>query len=143
MPSPRLLVIEGNSPQTLADHVAVGGTPSHQGYSNLLRELLPGAIVDTAHPGDPAATLPDGESLEGYDGIAITGSSLHIYDGGTSVNRQIDLVRSALSTGTPIFGSCWGFAGTITAAAGGVVRKNPNGREIGFGRSVRLTRSRP
>ena len=60
MPSPRLLVIEGNSPQTLAEHVAVGGTPAHQGYSNLLRELLPGAIVDTAHPGDPAATLPDG-----------------------------------------------------------------------------------
>ena len=138
MPSPRLLVIEGNSPQTLAEHVAVGGTPSHQGYSNLLRELLPGAIVDTAHPGDPAATLPDGQSLEGYDGIAITGSSLHIYDGGTSVNRQIDLVRTALSTGTPLFGSCWGLQ-VITAAAGGVVRKNPNGREIGFGRGIRLT----
>jgi GMP synthase (glutamine-hydrolysing) len=138
MPSPRLLVIEGNSPQTLAEHVAVGGTPSHQGYSNLLRELLPGAIVDTAHPGDPAAALPDGQSLEGYDGIAITGSSLHIYDGGTSVNRQIDLVRSALATGTPLFGSCWGLQ-VITAAAGGVVRKNPNGREIGFGRGIRLT----
>lgn len=138
MPSPRLLVIEGNSPQTLAEHVAVGGTPSHQGYSNLLRELLPGAIVDTAHPGDPAATLPDGQSLEGYDGIAITGSSLHVYDGGTSVNRQIDLVRTALSTGTPLFGSCWGLQ-VITAAAGGVVRKNPNGREIGFGRGIRLT----
>jgi GMP synthase (glutamine-hydrolysing) len=138
MPSPRLLVIEGNSPQTLAEHVAVGGTPSHQGYSNLLRELLPGAIVDTAHPGDPGATLPDGQSLEGYDGIAITGSSLHIYDGGTSVNRQIDLVRTALATGTPLFGSCWGLQ-VITAAAGGVVRKNPNGREIGFGRSIRLT----
>jgi GMP synthase (glutamine-hydrolysing) len=138
MPSPRLLVIEGNSPQTLAEHVAVGGTPAHQGYSNLLRELLPGAIVDTAHPGDPAATLPDGQSLEGYDGIAITGSSLHIYDGGTSVNRQVDLVRSALATGTPLFGSCWGLQ-VITAAAGGVVRKNPNGREIGFGRGIRLT----
>ena len=138
MPSPRLLVIEGNSPQTLADHVSVGGTPAHQGYSNLLRELLPGAVVDTAHPGDQAATLPDGQSLEGYDGIAITGSSLHIYDGGASVNRQIELVRTALSTGTPIFGSCWGLQ-VITAAAGGVVRKNPNGREIGFGRGIRLT----
>ena len=59
MPSPRLLVIEGNSPQTMADHMAVGGVPAHQGYSNLLRELLPGAIVDSAHPGDTAATLPD------------------------------------------------------------------------------------
>jgi GMP synthase (glutamine-hydrolysing) len=138
MPSPRLLVIEGNSPQTLADHIAVGGTAAHQGYSNLLRELMPGAIVDTCHPGDPAATLPEGESLEGYDGIAITGSSLHVYDGGPSVTRQIDLVRTALKTGTPLFGSCWGLQ-VITAAAGGSVRKNPKGREIGFGRGIRLT----
>jgi len=138
MPSPRLLVIEGNSPQTLSDHIAVGGTAAHKGYSNLLRELLPGAIVDTCHPGDPAATLPEGEALEGYDGIAITGSSLHIYDGGPSVNRQIDLVRTAMSTGTPLFGSCWGLQ-VITAAAGGSVRKNPKGRELGFGRGIRLT----
>jgi GMP synthase (glutamine-hydrolysing) len=138
MPSPRLLVIEGNSPQTLADHIAVGGIAAHKGYSNLLRELMPGAIVDTCHPGDPGATLPEGESLEGYDGIAITGSSLHIYDGGPSVNRQIDLVRSAMATGTPLFGSCWGLQ-VITAAAGGSVRRNPKGRELGFGRGIKLT----
>ena len=138
MPSARLLVIEGNIPESLAEHVAVGGTKAHQGYSNLLRELLPGAVVDTAHPGDISATLPDGESLEGYDGIAITGSSLHVYEDGPAVSRQIDLVRTALATGTPLFGSCWGLQ-VITAAAGGVIRKNPNGREIGFGRSIRLT----
>src|SRR5664279_37164 len=138
MSSPRLLVIEGNSPQTLAEHIAVGGTAAHQGYSNLLRELIPGAIVDTCHPGDPGATLPEGESLAGYDGIVITGSSLHVYDGGPSVTRQIDLVRAALSTGTPLFGSCWGLQ-VIVAATGGSVRKNPKGREIGFGRGIRLT----
>jgi GMP synthase (glutamine-hydrolysing) len=138
MPSPRLLVIEGNSPQTLADHVAVGGTPAHKGYSDLLRELIPGAIVDACHPGDPTATLPDGESLQGYDGIAITGSSLHIYNGGSEVMRQVELVRTALGTGTPIFGSCWGLQ-VIVAAAGGSIRKNPKGREIGFGRGIRLT----
>src|SRR5665647_211908 len=138
MSSPRLLVIEGNSPQTLAEHIAVGGTAAHQGYSNLLRELIPGAIVDTCHPGDPGATLPEGESLAGYDGIAITGSGLHVYNAGPEVVRQIDLVRAALSTGTPLFGSCWGLQ-VITVAAGGSVRKNPKGREIGFGRGIRLT----
>jgi GMP synthase (glutamine-hydrolysing) len=138
MPSPRLLVIEGNAPEGLAEHVAVGGTPAHQGYSNLLRELLPGTIVDSAHPADTAATLPDGQALEGYDGVAITGSSLHIYSRSAEVTRQIELVRAALATGTPVFGSCWGLQ-VITAATGGVVRKNPNGREIGFGRSIRLT----
>jgi GMP synthase (glutamine-hydrolysing) len=138
MPSPRLLVIEGNEPASLAEHTAVGGVPAHQGYANLLRELLQGATVDSAHPADTAAKLPSGQALEGYDGIAITGSSLHVYNGGPAVTRQIELVRSALATGTPVFGSCWGLQ-VIAAATGGSVRKNPKGREIGFGRGIRLT----
>ncbi len=138
MPSPRLLVIEGNSPQTTAEHVAAGGTAASKGYSDLLRELLPGVSVDICYPGEPSALLPEGSSLEGYDGIAITGSSLHIYNGGLEVTRQIELVRAALKTGTPLFGSCWGLQ-VITAAAGGSVRKNPKGRELGFGRRIRLT----
>ena len=89
MPSPRLLVIEGNSPQSLAEHIAVGGIPAHQGYSDLLRELLPGAIVDICHPGDPGATLPEGQSLAGYDGIAITGSACNLQRraGGDAADR--------------------------------------------------------
>jgi GMP synthase (glutamine-hydrolysing) len=138
MPSPRLLVIEGNSPQTMAEHVAAGGVPASKGYSDLLRELLPGAMVDICYPGDPKASLPEGESLQGYDGIIITGSALHVYTGGPEVMRQLDMVRTALATGTPLFGSCWGLQ-VITAAAGGSVRKNPKGREIGFGRGIRLT----
>lgn len=138
MPSPRLLVIEGNSPLTIAEHVSFGGTPAGKGYSDLLRELLPGAAVDICYPADVGALLPDGQSLLGYDGIAITGSSLHIYNGGPEVMRQIDLVRTALTTGTPVFGSCWGLQ-IITVAAGGAVHKNPKGREIGFGRGIRLT----
>jgi len=138
MPHPQLLVVEGNSPQTMAEHIAAGGIPASKGYSDLLRELLPGAMVDICYPGDPAASLPAGEALEGYDGIAITGSALHVYQGGDEVMRQVDLVRAALSTGTPLFGSCWGLQ-VIVAAAGGNVRKNPKGREIGFGRGIRLT----
>src|SRR4030095_14017180 len=45
MPSPRLLVIEGNSPQTTAEHVAAGGAPASQGYSGLLREVLARGVV--------------------------------------------------------------------------------------------------
>ena len=138
MPSPRLLVIEGNSPRTMAEHIAVGGTVASQGYANLLRELMPGATVDTCVPADPAAVLPSGAALEGYDGVAITGSGLHVYDRGPEVMRQVELVQTALGSGTPLFGSCWGLQ-VITVAAGGVVRRNPKGREIGFGRGIRLT----
>jgi GMP synthase (glutamine-hydrolysing) len=138
MPAPRLLVMEGNSPETRAQHVAAGGTVASKGYANLLQELLPSAVVDVCFPGDEGVNLPSGEALEGYDGVAITGSGLHVYDGGPAVTRQIELARAVLEAGTPAFGSCWGLQ-VLTAAAGGSVRKNPRGREIGFGRRITLT----
>ena len=138
MPAPRLLVIEGNTAQGRARHQAAGGVPASEGYANLLRELLPGALTDICYPADAGANLPDAMGLEGYDGVAITGSALHIYEGGPEVTRQIELVRALLGTGTPTFGSCWGLQILMTAA-GGSVRRNPKGREIGFGRAIRLT----
>ena len=138
MPAPRLLVIEGNTAAGRARHQAAGGTVASEGYSNLLRELLPGAIVDIAYPADSGANLPDRMGLECYDGVAITGSALHIYEGGPEIQRQVDLVRTLLATGTPVFGSCWGLQ-LLTVSAGGSVRRNPKGREIGFGRAIRLT----
>ena len=138
MPPPRLLVIEGNTAAGRARHHAAGGTVASEGYANLLRELLAGAVVDIAYPADSGANLPDRMGLEGYDGVAISGSALHIYEGGPEIQRQIDLVRTLFGTGTPVFGSCWGLQ-LLTAAAGGSVRRNPKGREIGFGRAIRLT----
>src|SRR3569623_2898352 len=108
MPSPRLLVIEGNSPATMAEHVSYGGTVASRNYADLLSDLLPGVEVDVCFPADTAAALPAGSAREGYDGSAITGSSLHVYKGGAEETRQVDLVRAALRTGTPVIGSCWG-----------------------------------
>ena len=71
--------------------------------------------------------LPEGGSLSGYDCNAITDSALHVYNRGSEVMRQVDLVRAVLATGTPVFGSCWGLQ-VITAVVGGSVRKNPQGR---------------
>jgi len=108
------------------------------GYAELLQELLPSAVVDICFPADPGANLPSGQALEGYDGVAITGSGLHVYEPSPAVTNQIELTRAALKSGTPVFGSCWGLQ-VLTVAAGGVVRKNPKGREIGFGRRIKLT----
>jgi GMP synthase (glutamine-hydrolysing) len=138
MPAPRLLVVEGNTAAGRARHQAAGGTVASEGYANLLRELLPGAVVDIAYPADAGANLPDRMGLEGYDGVAITGSALHVYEGGPEIVRQVDLIRALFGTGTPVFGSCWVLQ-LVTAAAGGSVRRNPKGRELGFGRAIRIT----
>jgi GMP synthase (glutamine-hydrolysing) len=138
MPSPRLLVIEGNTAEGRARQIAAGGAVASKDYAELLRELLPGSFVDVCFPADPGEALPGGAALEGYDGVAITGSALHVYDGGPAVTAQVDLVRAVLAAGTPIFGSCWGLQ-VLAAAAGGSVRKNPRGRELGVGRGIHLT----
>ena len=96
MPAPRLLVMEGNSPEARAQHVAAGGSVASKGYAELLQELMPDAVVDICFPGDPGANLPNGEALEGYDGVAITGSGLHVYEASPPVTRQ----SSAVSTGS-------------------------------------------
>ena len=54
------------------------------------------------------------------------------------IDPQIELARAVLKSKTPLFGSCWGLQ-VITVAAGGMVRRNPKGREIGIGRRIALT----
>jgi GMP synthase (glutamine-hydrolysing) len=137
MSHPRLLVIEGNTAASRAEQTAAGGVASSAAYADLLRELLPGATVDVCYPADGAVVLPPGMALDGYDGAAITGSALHVYDGGPAVQRQVELARAALGAGVPVFGSCWGLQ-VLTAAAGGSVHANPHGREIVYGRAIRL-----
>jgi GMP synthase (glutamine-hydrolysing) len=134
---PRLLVMEGNTADARAKQVAAGGTALSEGYAQVLQRILPDGIVDICYPADAGANLPLG-GLDGYDGVAITGSALNVYDGGPEIERQIELTRATFRAKTPLFGSCWGLQ-LITVAAGGAVRPNPKGREIGIGRRIALT----
>src|SRR5690349_13030500 len=139
MSVPRLLVCEGNTADLRAKQVTAGGEVMSDGYADLLRKLSPGAVVDICYPADPGANLPLG-GLESYDGIAITGSALNVYDGGPAIAPQIELARAVFKSNTPLFGSCWGLQ-VITVAAGGTVRPNPKGRELAIGRRIALTQA--
>jgi GMP synthase (glutamine-hydrolysing) len=75
--------------------------------------------------------------LTDYDGLVITGSSLHAYDQDFSVTNQIEMVKQAGAVGLPMFGSCWGLQIAVMAA-GGLVEYNPKGREVGFARKILL-----
>jgi GMP synthase (glutamine-hydrolysing) len=134
----RLLVVEGNAQDGRARQAARGEVTYGESYSDLLRSLAPGAVVDICLPTDPGANIPDADGLSGYDGVAITGSALNIYDATPECTRQVDLARAVFEAGVPFFGSCWGLQVAATAA-GGAVRKNPRGREIGLARKITLT----
>jgi len=130
-----VLVIDGNRAATREQQVAAGGTPSGEGYAAVL-ESLAAVRCDIVRPADGEVRLPGG-GLGSYDGVAITGSALNVYDGGAHIERQIELARVAFAAGVPFFGSCWGMQVAVTAA-GGRVRPNPRGREFGFARRIEL-----
>jgi GMP synthase (glutamine-hydrolysing) len=134
---PRVLVVDGNRAETRARQLAAGGHGSGEGYVETLASLLPDLRCDIVRPADEEARLPSGVALADYDGVAITGSALNVYDGGTHIERQIELAKAVFAAGVPFFGSCWGLQIAVTAA-GGVVRPNPRGREFGFGRRISL-----
>jgi len=136
MSTPRVLIVDGNRAETRARQVAAGGQPSGEGYVAALQALHPGLHCDIVRPADAAVRLP--ASLADYDGVAVTGSALNIYDGGPHIERQIEMARAVFAAGVPFFGSCWGLQLAVVAA-GGHVRANPRGREFGFGRRIALT----
>jgi GMP synthase (glutamine-hydrolysing) len=132
----RLLVVEGNTAagrRRIA--LSAGATPA-ESYAAVLRRIAPDAIVDICMPADGDATTP--QPLDSYDGVAITGSSLNIYERDIASLRQIDFVREVFARGVPMFGSCWGLQ-VAAVAAGGEVGLNPAGREVAFARKIALT----
>ncbi|KAA2236758.1 type 1 glutamine amidotransferase [Salinarimonas soli] len=131
----RLLVVEGNVRAAREAHASSYGLTPAESYASVLHGIEPAVVCDIALPADEGANLPDPSGLEGYDGVVLTGSALHIYEDQPAVRRQVELMRAVYASGTPAFGSCWGIqVGAV--AAGGDVRRNPRGREIGFAREI-------
>ncbi|HEY2275502.1 MAG TPA: type 1 glutamine amidotransferase [Steroidobacteraceae bacterium] len=131
-----ILVVDGNRLDVREQQVAAGGSPTGEAYARTL-ESLAAVRCDIVRPADDEVRWPEGGGVSAYDGVAITGSALNVYEGSAPIERQIDLARATFAAGVPFFGSCWGMQVAV-AAAGGEVRANPRGREFGFGRRIKL-----
>jgi GMP synthase (glutamine-hydrolysing) len=135
----RFLIVDGNPADRRDVHLRGFGKTPGTAYGDTLMDLSPqGSTYDICLPADAGANLPQGAGLADYDGIALTGSSLHLWNREAAVLRQIELAREAFLSRTAFFGSCWGVQ-MACVAAGGDVQKNPLGREIGFARNIAPT----
>jgi GMP synthase (glutamine-hydrolysing) len=134
----RILIVDGYNREARDELVAGGAGVAGDLYAKMLTGILPDLHCDIVFPSDPGVTLPAGVALEQYHGIAWTGCSLTIYEDDERVHRQVALQRAAYEKGIPGFGTCWGLQMAVWAA-GGVVRANPNGREMGLARKIQLT----
>jgi GMP synthase (glutamine-hydrolysing) len=74
-----------------------------------------------------------------YHAVGWSGSSLTVYKTeDPSIVQMGDLARRSFAQGVPQLGSCFGLQLAV-ATAGGVVRKNPRGKELGVARKISLS----
>ena len=131
----RFLVVEGNVEGPRERHRDTFGKTYAESYGAVLQRIEKDAVYDIALPADEGANIPDAAGLKGYDGIFLTGSALNAYHATPEILRQVELMRAAFKSHTPVFGSCWGLQ-MGAMASGGDVQANPLGREVGFARHI-------
>jgi GMP synthase (glutamine-hydrolysing) len=138
---PRLLVVNCTAAALLQKLAAQGSRPYDALFvESASRHLPAGRSIEsfTVNIGDGEG-LPQGVQLGDFDGAWISGSPLNVYKPEQpTVHEQLALARAIWDAGVPAFGSCWGLQ-LMTAALGGTVRLNPNGREIGVARRICAT----
>jgi GMP synthase (glutamine-hydrolysing) len=135
----RFLIIDGYAPESRAELEKVGMTPAARLHARMLHRLKPDAACDIIFPSDPDVRVPVPDELCGYTGIIWTGCNKSLADADDqAVQIQLRLARDILKAEMPCWGTCWGIQ-IMAVAAGGKVERNPNGREMGLARKIRLT----
>jgi GMP synthase (glutamine-hydrolysing) len=135
----RFLIVDGYPKASREEFERIGMTPAGRLYAALLLQHLPQAAYDIIYASDPGVELPDKENLTKYQAILWPGCNLTVYhQDDERVTRMVNLVQRGYELGIPQFGSCWGVQIAVYAA-GGEVKKNPRGREMGVARKIHLT----
>ena len=124
-----ILIVDGNERNASNSYTEKGMLTQFEVYEAVLRSLIKkDCKITILHPACSDNYIPKGVSLDDFAGIVWTGSLLNIYDLGPPIERQIELAKELFKKDNKIFGSCWGLQ-VLATAAGGTVRKNPQGLE--------------
>lgn len=134
---PRIMIFDGAPQRSQERLVAHGGSTNTGMFSRALAHHGRGLDIMTINVAD-GERLPQGMSIADFDGVVVTGSPLNVYNAEPAVTRQLELAREIFEAGVPVWGSCWGLQ-LMTVALGGVVHKNPKGREVGVARGIEPT----
>ena len=130
-----LLLMEGNTAAKRELGKKLGVRSSSEIYALAIKSHFPDLELAVVNAADEDWSIPGERQLSDFDGFVVTGSSLHAYDTDFAVTNQVAMIADAGDAGVPIFGSCWGLQ-IAAMAAGGLVERNPDGREVGFARKI-------
>ena len=134
----KILIFNGSTAAHSKESLRFGLVANGDYYGAVLQEVCPDCQYYLAHPSELGAeAMPDGLSFSAFDGIAITGSPLNIYNDCEAIRNQRKFGEMVLKSGLPIFASCWGIQ-LLSELLGGKVAACKNGRELGIARHIRL-----
>ena len=134
-----LLLVDGNEKEASDRYIRLGMETQFEVYKSILEKNSNSKInITIIHPAVHDEYLPLGVNLDDFEAIAWTGSLLNIYDETKSIIKQIELAKELFKRKNRIFGSCWGLQVLVTAA-GGKIRKNPNGLEAILAKDIKLS----
>ncbi len=136
---PHFLIIDGY-PEKSRDQLQESGMKlAGDLFAAMLLQNLPQATYQIIFPGDPGVKFPNKTEMEEYQGILWTGCNLSLLDkDNPRVICQVEFAQLAYEVGVPSYGSCWALQ-IAAVAAGGEVKENPKGREMGMARKISLT----
>lgn len=103
---------------------------SHPEETEKFRQLLAPVAPEWRFTGYKVSAGDFPETLDGLDGLLVTGSVASVNDPDPWVTRLLDLIRDAHDQEVPVFGACFGHQ-AVAKALGGEVGDNPQGWVLG------------
>jgi GMP synthase (glutamine-hydrolysing) len=131
----RFLVAESETAAARDARIASTGRSNGESYAAALRQIAPEARCDVVRPLETGARDALLAALADYDAVFLAGSPMHAYEDTPEVRRLLEFMRAIFAAGTPSFGSCAGLQIAVVAA-GGTVRENARGHEVGIARRI-------
>jgi len=133
-----LLIVEGNTKEENINFNLAGCVPQSQNFKEHIQKIEPNSEIDIVEPTDDNSIAKIISSLNKYDGVVLTGSTLRLNKDIKEVKKHIEFAKTCFKYEKKIFGACWGLQVTVMAA-GGKCRVSPNGPHIGIAHDIELT----
>jgi len=143
----KILIVEGNTPEILAEKAGRGTGAAAIDYSNSLKFFTPEldtAIVEPYTPGfhsDNAIcdyAICDSAMFDDISGVVFTGSNVNWSADHPNARPLRNVMEHVFAANIAVLGSCNGLQ-LAAVILGGKLAGSPNGLELGIAKNIRLT----
>ena len=90
----KLLIVEGNTKEENVNFNNAGCVPQSQNFKKHIQKIEPNSEIDIVEPIDDNSISKIISSLEKYDGVVLTGSTLRLNEDIKEVKKHIEFAKT-------------------------------------------------